>query len=155
MERISSKYFFIAALAVLVIDQVSKFFMQAILAPGEVKPIVPGFSNLVYVWNPGIAFGFFGKHPSWAKYLLMGINLFAAFGLYILSHKGSKAKQIFCGLIAGGALGNLIDRVFHGMVFDFLDFYLGPYHWPAFNLADAAISIGVCGLIFLTMKEDF
>ncbi|AEH45248.1 lipoprotein signal peptidase [Thermodesulfatator indicus DSM 15286] len=153
MERFSQKYFFITALAVAIVDQATKIFFQKLLAPGEIKIIIPGFFNLVHVWNPGVAFGFFGNSPHWARYLLMGINLVAATGLYWLARNKARSMQIFCGLVAGGAIGNFIDRFYHSRVFDFLDFHIGPYHWPAFNLADTSITLGVLGLIFIFSKE--
>ncbi|OAG27381.1 signal peptidase II [Thermodesulfatator autotrophicus] len=154
MARISQKYFFITALVVVFFDQVSKFLFQQIVAPGEAKVIIPGFFKLVHVWNPGVAFGFFGNHPAWAKYLLMAVNLIAALGLYFLAKDKPKQVQFSAGLVAGGAIGNFIDRVCHGQVFDFLDFHIGPYHWPAFNLADSAITMGVLGLILIFSRED-
>ncbi len=147
--------FFLTAFLVLVLDQVTKVALRSLVPPGGEIVVVPGFFSLVHVWNPGVAFGLFADHPSWGRYLLSLVNLLAFFLLYRLSRKGR--SPLWCGLVAGGALGNLLDRLLYGRVFDFLDFHLGPYHWPAFNLADAAISLGVLGLLLeglLSRGED-
>ncbi len=137
--------FFVVAFFVLVLDQATKALLRSLVAPGGEIVVLPGVFSLVHVWNPGVAFGLLANHPEWARYLLSVVNLLAVFFLYYLVRAGH--SPLLCGLVAGGALGNLCDRLLYGRVFDFLDFHLGPYHWPAFNLADAAISLGVLGLL--------
>jgi len=137
--------FFLTAALVLILDQASKFFVRNLLAHTGPVELIPGFFRLVRVWNPGVAFGLFAEHSAWGRYLFLLLSLGAVGVFYYLSRRGR--SPWVCGLIAGGALGNLVDRLFYGKVFDFLDFYWKNYHWPAFNLADAAISVGV--ILFL------
>ena len=148
MARLSGQgLFFLIASGVLLLDQGSKYLLRQLVPWGETREIIPGLFDLVHVWNTGVAFGLFAHHPAWGRYLLLLINLLAFFVFYLWAKRASSLRQVvLCGLVAGGALGNLLDRLFFGRVFDFLDFHLGPYHWPAFNLADAAIS---CGVILL------
>ncbi len=145
------KVFFLSAGLVFILDQASKYLIKQLLGPEVVRPLIPGLVNLVRVWNPGVAFGLAQKGPPWLFVLL---NLLAIGGLFFsVRTKDERVNQLFCGLIAGGALGNLLDRLLHGQVFDFLDFYLGRYHWPAFNLADAAITLGVIGLLLRSLAR--
>ncbi len=141
------KPFWIACLLVLIGDQASKQFLKDFLSSRGVIEIIPGFLNLVSVWNPGVAFGVFSQAGAFLRFILGSVSLVAAVALFFYARKQDGLGKVLSGLIAGGALGNLIDRLLYGQVFDFLDFHLGPYHWPAFNLADAAITVGVCGLL--------
>ncbi len=145
--------FLITCLLVAGLDQGSKALVKSILAHEGVKTVIPGFFNLVYLWNPGVAFGFFAGGGEGLRYFFIFANLLAAVGLFCYARGKDLPTQVLSGLIAGGALGNLIDRLLYGKVFDFLDFYLGPYHWPAFNLADSAITIGVLGFFFRMLRE--
>ncbi len=154
MASYRNTVFILTSLLILGLDQGSKFYLRAELSLGEIKEVIPGFFNLVYVWNPGVAFGIFAKGAAHLRYLFIFANLLAAGGLYFYSRGKDSLSQFLCGLIAGGALGNLVDRLLYGKVFDFLDFHLGPYHWPAFNLADTAITMGVIGFFLKLLRES-
>ncbi len=154
MERSASRIFFIVSLIVFVLDQASKFFLAEWIRPGMVVELVPGLLNLVQVKNTGVAFGLFAHHLILTQYLFSAINLLAAVFLFFLARKASQDKAVCYGLIAGGALGNFVDRFFRGGVPDFIDLHVGPYHWPAFNLADSAITVGVLLCLCISFKKD-
>jgi len=124
-------------------------------------PVLDGFFNLTYIQNPGGAFGFMaGLDAAWRKIIFLVVSS-AAVGLVLYFY--AKTPQAYSwlaaafALIFGGAIGNLIDRFRFGTVIDFLDFYIGQWHWPAFNLADSAITVGVgifgFHLLFKKMPE--
>ena len=141
----------IAAL-VIIIDQLTKLWIMTNFALYEQQNVIPGLFDLVYVTNTGAAFGFLaGSKNLLRQVFFVGVALVALVVIvYAYGHLKRQGK-IFVyalGLIGGGAIGNLIDRLRFGSVVDFLDFYLGSYHWPAFNAADSAISVGV-GLFML------
>lgn len=106
------------------------------------------FFNLVKVWNTGISFGMFQNIPYGALILSLTTILISIFVGYLLWKARTKYAVLYLSLILSGALGNLFDRVKFGAVADFLDFHLGKYHWPAFNVADSIIFIGVCMILF-------
>ncbi len=136
----------------MIIDQTSKYAVQHIMAPHDYITVVPGFFNLTYIQNPGAAFGLFGKTTDTLRsVLLIGISLVALLVLFLMYIKVRERDLLLhtsIALIIGGAIGNLIDRIRLQWVIDFLDFYWDRYHWPAFNLADAAITIGTLILMF-------
>ncbi len=134
---------------VIVLDQVSKFAIEARYAFLEFEPIT-SFFNLGLVYNPGAAFSFLADHSGWQKWLFSALAVAAsAFLLHqIYSHIQQRVQNIGFALIAGGALGNMIDRLRIGKVVDFLDFHVQGMHWPAFNIADSAIFIGVALVIW-------
>ncbi len=131
------------------LDQTSKWFMVAVVMdPPRVIPVTP-FFNLVLGFNPGVSFGLLGGLGSSGPIMLSALALaIVAFLVVWLwrTHEVREASGL--SLIIGGAVGNVIDRLRNGAVTDFLDIYVGQYHWPAFNLADVAISLGV-GLIVI------
>ncbi|MBF0226941.1 MAG: signal peptidase II [Desulfobacterales bacterium] len=137
---------------VLLMDQVSKIVIYNSLLLYETIPFIPGFFNITHIHNPGGAFGFLSdKSPLIRTWMFMGVAFFAmclVFYLYYTTPKSHPYLSLGFALIFGGAAGNLIDRVRLGKVIDFLDFYIGKYHWPAFNIADSAISIGMAIFIF-------
>lgn len=128
-------------LGVLVLDQLSKYFFIGLLGSGP--PVeVTAFFNLAMVWNTGISFGMFAQHDQ--PYILAGLSLvICALLARWLLNASSKLVAGALGSVIGGALGNVIDRLYRGAVADFFDFHIGGLHWPAFNIADAAIFIGV------------
>ncbi len=149
--------FYGMALLLLMADQISKSLIIRFIPAYTLVPIVPGFFNLTYVLNPGAAFGLLSKgDPSYRNPFFIGVSLVAIlFVLYCYWRQG-RGKPLYgtgLGLVAGGALGNLLDRIFQGAVVDFLDFHLGRHHWPAFNLADSGISIGVALLVWQLWRE--
>jgi len=131
--------------AALAADQISKAIVVAnwsVLADGI--PVFPGF-KLVYLRNDGVTFGLLGGVPWWAlSALALGI---VAWLTILLMRAQSRLEAVSCGLIIGGALGNVADRLRFGAVTDFLDFYAGGWHWPAFNLSDVAVVSGVALLL--------
>ena len=131
------------ALVVVLLDQVTKIAMSERLLYGQSEPITTYF-NLVMVYNKGAAFSFLSDQPGWQRYFFTGVSVIASvFILWML--KRNPDQRLFCWaltLILGGAIGNLIDRVAYGHVIDFLDFHVHGWHWPAFNVADSAITVG-------------
>jgi len=131
------------ALVVVLLDQVTKIAMSERLLYGQSEPITTYF-NLVMVYNKGAAFSFLSDQPGWQRYFFTGVSVIASvFILWML--KRNPDQRLFCwalALILGGAIGNLIDRVAYGHVIDFLDFHVHGWHWPAFNVADSAITVG-------------
>lgn len=131
------------ATIVVLLDQVVKVAIAKIFISGEIHPVT-SFFNLVLVYNKGAAFSFLANESGWQRHFFTGMGIAAAlFILYLL--KRHAGQRLFCwalALILGGAIGNVIDRMAYGHVIDFLDFYIGIWHWPAFNVADSAITIG-------------
>ncbi len=137
------------ALAAIIIDQASKWWMLGVLPkPGRSIEVAP-FFNLVHVWNRGISFGLFSDQQELGRWLLTVLALVIVTVLVLWLRKAeNRLIAIGLGLIIGGALGNVIDRLVHSAVFDFLDFHVSGYHWPAFNAADSFITVGAVLLIF-------
>jgi signal peptidase II len=131
------------AVIVVLIDQLTKITLSRMMLYGQ-SDTITSFFNLVMVYNRGAAFSFLADQPGWQRYFFAGVSLFASL-LIIWMLKRHPGQRLFCWamtLILGGALGNLIDRIAYGHVIDFLDFHIGSLHWPAFNVADSAITIG-------------
>lgn len=151
------RYFFILG-TILIADQVSKFWIISQFELYESRAVIPGFFNLVYVTNKGAAFSMFASIDSPLRhYFFVGINSIAVIALSVAAFKMQKrswAYLVSFALIAAGALGNLIDRVRYGAVIDFLDFYVGSYHWPAFNIADSSICVGVAVLFIINLLDS-
>jgi signal peptidase II len=138
--------YLLVSLAVVVLDQWTKWLVEVHLAHHAAQPIVPGFLNLTHVRNTGVAFGLFASHGMSASWLLTGLGLLAlsAVSLYFgYASPRDRGLLLALALVVGGAIGNLIDRIASGAVTDFIDVYVGIHHWPSFNAADAAISIGI------------
>ncbi len=134
-------------LLVVVADQLSKWQVTNSFILFENREVIPGFFNLTYLRNNGAAFGFLaGNHGPWRHIFFVVIALAALIFILITFRHFRHKPLIFVyslGLIGGGAGGNLIDRLRFGFVVDFLDFYIKGHHWPAFNVADSAICVGV------------
>jgi signal peptidase II len=143
---------------VLALDRATKMLVEASLSTEETITLIPGFFDLVRTHNRGMAFGLMSDGDSeWRSFFLVGVTAlvlaFVAVMLWQTSPRGmaaSKLSRTGLSLVFGGALGNLYDRLVRGEVTDFLDFYAGEYHWPAFNVADSAISVGI-GLVLLDL----
>jgi signal peptidase II len=138
------------SLLVLILDQASKLAIDASMQLFESIPLMPSF-NLTYVHNTGAAFSFLSQAGGWQRWLFAGLavvmsSIIAVWLLRLQKHETLMATAL--SLVLGGAIGNLIDRVAYGYVIDFLDVYYKSWHWPAFNIADSAICIGV-GLMLL------
>jgi signal peptidase II len=144
---------FAVASGTVALDQVSKRLVLSSFQPGEVRPVIDGLFNLTLTFNRGAAFGLWSGLPSGWREAILGLTILMALAvvafLMTRSHYQSLWAQTSLAAILGGAIGNIIDRVKFGAVVDFLDFYLGSYHWPAFNVADSAICVGVALLILL------
>ncbi len=137
---------------VVLTDQVTKWIIRASLELHETVVVVDRFFNITHILNPGGAFGFFANQPPQIrKFIFLFMSTIVA-GVIVWFYCRCAREYLFLSyglaLIFGGAVGNLIDRFAHGMVVDFLDFYIGSAHWPAFNVADSAISIGMGILIY-------
>ena len=138
------------ATTVFVADQLTKTWALARLDAAHPVVVIPGFFHLVLVMNPGVAFGIFaGIPPGWrwivTLFSLTALVLLGSLALRILP-QGSVLARVAIGLVFGGAAGNLLDRWRFGAVVDFIDVFWRTYHWPAFNVADSAITVGVCML---------
>jgi signal peptidase II len=141
----------------ILVDQLTKRLIDASMALHERHEIVPGILQLTYVHNRGAAFGLFNTADlPYQAQLFSLVSLLALTGIVVYSLRLSPTRllpQSALALIFGGAIGNLIDRLRHGYVIDFIDVYWGRYHWPMFNAADSAISVGV-GLLILDMLRE-
>ncbi|MGB0629264.1 MAG: signal peptidase II [Alphaproteobacteria bacterium] len=137
----------IAALVVL-LDQASKYWVvHHVMAPPRIIEVT-SFFNIVMVWNKGASFGLFSSQSVWTQALLGGLAVIISLVLVIwLTRAQNRWLALSLGLVVGGALGNAIDRAVYLAVADFLDFHVAGYHWPSFNVADIAISVGVVLLL--------
>ncbi|KHK04315.1 signal peptidase II [Desulfovibrio sp. TomC] len=149
--RLSYKLALPVAVAVILLDQITKLWIQNHLVLYTTRTVIPGFFNIVHVLNRGAAFGFLNRSDiQWQTYFFFAATALAVLiimHLLRMARDGDKLLIIGLGLILGGAIGNLIDRIKTGEVVDFLDFYWKSYHWPAFNVADIAIFLGSLGLL--------
>lgn len=150
-------YPLVVVLAV-VLDQLTKLWIVRSFELYESREIIPGLFNLVYVTNTGAAFSFLADVDSpWRHYFFLGIGLVATIGLTIYYYRlraAHRAYAVALGLVVGGALGNLIDRLRLGSVVDFLDFHLAGHHWPAFNVADSAICVGAVLFLIISFVTE-
>ncbi len=138
----------IVSAAVLALDQVTKWWIVfTVMQPPRIIEVTP-FFNLVMGWNYGISFGFLNSVPALAQWLLPMVVVVITAALGVWLYRTDRLRPALAlGLIIGGALGNLIDRLRFGAVADFLDFHAFGVHWPAFNAADSAITVGAVVLI--------
>jgi signal peptidase II len=152
------KAFIIAFVLSVAADQGSKLWARAVLRPKypDVITVISGYFDLRYSENPGSAFGLFRGIPG-ARYLLFIVGIAALFVVYgYLKKAAPDARRLAAelGLLAGGALGNIIDRIFYGKVTDFVVWKVGTHEWPTFNIADAALVVGVLGLLVDLRERD-
>jgi len=142
--------------AIVVVDQVTKAVVDRTMPLHHSIPIIDGFFNLTYIRNTGAAFGIFsGSHEVFRLPFLIGVSILAiGFILMMLKRlrDGETGLTLALAFILGGAAGNLIDRILYGEVIDFLDVYWSHYHWPAFNVADSCITIGVGITLFYLIR---
>ncbi|MBX9947136.1 MAG: signal peptidase II [Reyranella sp.] len=134
----------------LVADQVSKeLLLGYLLKVGAVVSVIDGFFRLVVVWNRGVSFGMLGGDRALPPWVLSAVAIAVCIALFIWLRRIERPLGGWgIGLVIGGAIGNVIDRARWGAVFDFADFHIGQWHWPAFNVADSAIVVGV-GLMLI------
>lgn len=145
------------AAVTLAADQVSKYLLIGVMQANGFQPIeITPFFNLVMVWNRGVSFGLFASNMEIVRWLLVVMSICVSIGLLIWMYRAANRwLSIGLGLVVGGAIGNAIDRVVYGAVADFFDFYLaGVGHWPAFNIADSAIVVGVGFLLIDSLFQD-
>jgi len=146
------KLFVVLTAGVLFLDQLSKAVVSSALRMYEIRPIIHGLLNLTRIHNTGAAFGLLSGQVSPARtFFFLAVSVLAmgvVVWMLLRLPKGQKMEQVALSLIFAGALGNVVDRIRLGEVVDFIDIYYRSYHWPAFNVADSAISIGVILLLF-------
>ncbi|MCD6288672.1 MAG: signal peptidase II [Candidatus Hydrogenedentes bacterium] len=144
----------VTVLSVTVLDQITKAALVARVPKGTFVEIIPGMFNICHTNNTGVVFGMFPGMPM----VFAGLTVVAIIALsglvWSLDQSVSRVQFLSYGLLIGGAVGNLIDRVRLGSVTDFLDFYIGTHHWPAFNVADSAVCVGVALLLIATLAES-
>lgn len=152
--RTSLPWLWLSALAI-VLDQITKRVVMATMVPYQDVIPVTGFFNLVHVHNTGAAFSLFADQPGWQRIFFTLVALVAS-GVILYLLRKTHGRPVFAAalaLVLGGALGNLIDRLLYGHVIDFLDFFWGTWHWPAFNVADSAITLGAALLILDALRN--
>ena len=140
------------AVTIAALDQLSKWLIVRSISPEDARVVISGFFSLVSVRNTGAAWGIFRDY----NLVLTAISVLTVLGLYLFRHSfqlNRPSLRVALGLIAGGIIGNLIDRIRVGSVIDFLSFYVGEYHWPAFNVADSAICVGVGLYIIMSWRN--
>lgn len=161
-EPAPNKFLLLALIAgaTIALDQISKLFIQKSFRLNESVVVIQRFFSLTYIRNPGAAFGLFADRPDGFRTIFFLVISIIALSLLVFFFrqlpKEDTSALISISLLFGGAIGNLIDRVRLGEVVDFLDFYVGAFHWPAFNVADSAITVGISLLmlnLFLAKKD--
>jgi len=149
-----NKYAWVGSIigVVLVLDQFTKYLVEKSIRMYDVIPVLPGFFNLTHVRNKGAAFSLFSTMPDWFRSgFFITVTLVAVAALAVLIKKTHERLLVVAfSLIAGGAVGNVIDRIRFGEVVDFIQWYYRSFYWPSFNVADSAITIGV-GLLVIDM----
>lgn len=152
-SRTGAILWFALALLVILADQASKAWANDVLAASWIQ--VTGFFNLVLLRNTGSAFSFLADAGGWQKLLFsaVAIGASAAMAAVIWKHSAEKLAPAAAALVLGGAIGNLIDRLMLGSVTDFIDLHIGDIHWPAFNIADSAIVLGVIFFILIELRK--
>ncbi|MHB1677937.1 MAG: signal peptidase II [Sulfuriferula sp.] len=142
------------AILVIVLDQITKYVISQTFANGDSRTITD-FFDLVCAHNTGAAFSLFNNQPGWQREFFIAISSIASVVILALLRRGygSTLTRYALSLILGGALGNLIDRLTHGYVVDFLSFHIASYAWPAFNIADSAITLGAILLLWDNFKQ--
>ena len=156
MRLDSLKLGLMAAVLVTALDQLSKWMiLEIVMQPPRIIPVTP-FFNLVLVWNRGVSFGFLGQQSSeWLPWLLTALALAIVVALVWWLRRVTNGLMVLAiSLVVGGALGNVVDRLRFGAVVDFLDFHAAGVHWPAFNAADSAITVGAVLILYDAIFAD-
>lgn len=146
---------YICSVLVIILDQLSKYYVQKTMHLGDSVNVLGNFFKITYIQNKGAAFGLLSKIPAIGMFL-SAIKIIAIIAIIMLTKKivnAGRLYQLGFGLVMGGAIGNLINRIIYGSVTDFLDFGIGAYRWYIFNAADSSICAGVGVLFLLTMKK--
>src|SRR5436309_12750673 len=154
MDRLRGLSYYGLSAAIFALDRMTKSIIEAHVSVLDTHTVIPGFFDIVHARNRGAAFSMFADSTSpWRPFFLIGLSLAALIlvaGILRHASRLDKPTAIGLSLILGGALGNVFDRIVSGAVTDFLDFYVGEMHWPAFNVADSAIVIG-SGLLLISL----
>lgn len=140
---------------VIVLDQWSKTYFNSAYQYGEIREVIPGLLNFVLAYNPGAAFSFLADAGGWQKFFFTGLAFAVSgwLGWQIVRGGQSRLMNLAGALIIGGALGNVIDRLIHGHVIDFIQVYYQTYYWPAFNIADSAICAGAALMVLDSFRQ--
>ncbi|MDT3679844.1 MAG: signal peptidase II [Burkholderiaceae bacterium] len=143
------------AAAVVALDQATKFAVERAFSYGERLAVVPGFFDLTLVYNRGAAFSFLANAAGWQRWFFIALGaVAAAFIVWLLARHGSQRLfALALALILGGAIGNVVDRIARGHVVDFVLLHWQRFHWPAFNVADSAITIGAVLLVLDELRR--
>ncbi len=151
----TSRLWFGLAGLVVVLDQLSKWLVLETLRFGETVYVAP-FWNWVLTFNPGAAFSFLADQPGWQRWLFTGLALAVSgwIAVELKRHPGQRLNALALSLVMGGALGNVIDRVRFGAVVDFIQWHAAGYYWPAFNIADSAITVGAILLVLAQLTAS-
>jgi len=149
--------FFLTVITVTLLDQLTKAFIHTTMSLYSSRVVIDGFLSITYVRNPGAAFGFLAQASPLFRSIFFVLVTLLAIGMivyYLVKSRADQPGLVFAlSLILSGALGNLIDRLRFGEVIDFIDVYLSSHHWPAFNVADAAISLGALIMILQMVRQ--
>jgi signal peptidase II len=148
------RIFLWASIATFVLDQASKLWLFFVVDIARTQPIrVTPFFELILVWNRGISYGLFQQNSELGRWLLIVFSILAAIGLSVWAWRtGERLLSLALGLIVGGALGNVVDRLLYGAVLDFAHLFWGGFSWYVFNIADAAIVAGVALLLYDSVR---
>jgi len=158
MEKHTKRYVLIyifTFLSVFILDQITKMWIRNILEPSQSIDVLP-ILKIVLIYNKGIAFGMLSGIGGGLRVIFLELlPILAIFisGFYAFKSKDTKIS-ILMGMLSGGAFGNLFERLFYGKVTDFFYFHIENHYWPAFNVADSAVSLSIFGLILLSIKEE-
>ena len=149
-----ARWFALSAL-VIVLDQWSKTYFNSAYQYGEIREVIPGLLNFVLAYNPGAAFSFLADAGGWQKFFFTGLAFAVSgwLGWQMVRGAQSVLMNLASALIIGGALGNVIDRLIHGHVIDFIQVYYQTYYWPAFNIADSAICAGAALMVLDSFRQ--
>jgi signal peptidase II len=147
--------FSIIIVSIWLLDQGTKWFVLNYMEPYKKVVKITSFLNLIHIRNPGLTFGLLADKDDMIQLFLIVFTVIAIVLIicFYFTSKSSAFKMWGCALLIGGAVGNLTDRLLYRNVVDFIDFHLERYHWPAFNIADSSISIGICLILWYFFKE--
>lgn len=145
----------VLAVLVIVIDQLSKWYVNHTYSYGEVRAVIPGYFNFTLVYNPGAAFSFLANAGGWQRHVftLLAFAVSGWLGWGVFNRRFSAIMGVAAALIIGGALGNVIDRMMFGHVIDFIQVYYHNWYYPAFNVADSAICIGAVLMVLDSFRN--
>lgn len=154
MLKPTLRHWLLLAALIVVLDQISKWIVFYSITPYSYIPVMPLF-NLTHVYNKGAAWSFLADAGGWQRWFFTALALAATVFITVMLKKHLHDKRLCLGLtlILGGAVGNVIDRMIHGHVIDFIDFYWGLWHFPAFNVADISITLGAMVMIWDSLRS--